>query len=328
YANDALNKINSLFYSSVDSAFKNTGLADFFVKIEPIQIALAKKIEELIPKTTIRIKELGSGKDTTRWEIISKQKSPRPVGPQARRGKRKWDVILSDFSANTLPDLSRIKRSENIRFSTEKLDLLVPFKRLTEKEKVDVILTTYGFDSVWFAEDAHLEKIKNVWYRAKYKISPLENVREITDFQKIKIERKLEKVNLKNFEFGEHISEYYSNKTNVILNFPGGLIEKTKEAFEKQITKDGVFIIGDMAVDNRQGRIIKDSPNGDPVYMKDFKTSGKVAKFKVEDYGLAKIILETKGFNVELESVEDFIKNSGYEIPLEVKDHFVMVIYN
>lgn len=317
YTNDALNKINSLFYSSVDKPFENTGLADFFVKIEPIQIALAKKIEELIPKTTIRIKELGSGKNTSRWEIISKSDS-----------KRKWDVILSDFSTNTLPDIIRIKRSKNFRFSTEKFDLLRPFKSLTEEEKVDVILTTYGFDSIWFAEDVHLEKIKNVWYRAKYKISPLENAREIADFQEIKIERKLEKVNLKNFEFGEHISEYYSHKNNVIVNFPGGLIKKVSEAFKTQIAPGGVFIIGDMAVNNRQGRIIKDSPNGDPVYMKDFKTSGKVAKFKVEDYGLAKIILETKGFNVELESVEDFIKNSGYEIPLEVKDHFVMVIYN
>lgn len=149
YSNDALNKINSLFYSSIDEAFGSSGLADFFIKIEPIQIAIARKIEELIPKTIIRVKELGSGKDLTRWEIISKQKS-----------KRKWDVILSDFSEKSLPDLRKIKKSENFRFSTEKLDLLAPFKRLKTKDKVDVMLITYGFDSVWFPEDAHLEKIK------------------------------------------------------------------------------------------------------------------------------------------------------------------------
>ncbi|MCH7641166.1 hypothetical protein IID22_03145 [Patescibacteria group bacterium] len=316
YTNDALNKINSLFYSSVDEAFENTGLADFFIKIEPIQIAIAKKIEELIPKTTIRIKELGSGKDLTRWEIISKQKS-----------KRKWDVILSDFSANTLPDLKRIKKSENFRFSTEKLDLLRPFKRLTEKEKVDVILTTYTFDSIWFAEDFHYEKLKNKWYVTKYKVEVDEkNTKKLSDFKKIRIKKRLSKIKIEDEKYGDVISKYYSHKSKVSINFPGGLIDKIKEAFEKQITKTGIFIIGDMAVDNRQGRISEDSPNGDPLFMKDYATSGKVAKFKVEDYGLAKIILESEGFNVELESVEDFIKNSGYEIPLEVKDHFLMVI--
>lgn len=165
-----------------------------------------------------------------------------------------------------------------------------------------------------------------MWHRTKYKVLHLENVNEINDFQGVRIDKRLEKVNLINLDFGKYISKYYAHKTNVIINFPGGLIKKVVEAFEKQITKAGVFIIGDMAIDNPEGKILQDSPNGDPVYMKDYATSGKVAKFKVEDYGLAKIILESEGFSVELETVEDFIENAGYEIPLEVKDHFILSI--
>ena len=74
-------------------------------------------------------------------------------------------------------------------------------------------------------------------------------------------------------------------------------------------------------------------------FMADYLTSGKVAKFKVEDYGLAAFILKQNGFDVELVTVEDFISvacnsiiynavinNSGYEIPLKVRDHWIMIV--
>lgn len=333
FNNVAINQLNFLLYSRVEDVFSKSGLADFFTKIEPVQIALAKKIEELIPKESIRIKELGAGADLTRWEII--------LGFDS---KRKWQVILTDFSDNSIPDISLLAPGKNFTFTTEQYNLLDPLPPLKRKDKVDVILTTYVFDSIWFPQDAHLEKVDNKWYRAKYKITVDNNYSrkkllsealkigyspkalQTKDFQYICIEKGLDEVNIDVLQYGKVISKYYAHKSKVSLNFPGGLIKKLSEAFENQISSGGVFIIGDMAVNNPAGFIPKDSPNDKNIYMKDYATSGKAAKFKVEDYGIAQIILESVGFKVEVETVEDFIAKSGYEIPLRVKDHLIMIV--
>lgn len=315
YKSTNINKLNSHFYTNVDNVFSVSGLADFFTKIEPIQIALAKKIENLIKKSRISVLELGTGSDISRWQIIS--------------GiiRKKWVVKLTDFSNNVLPDTKMLPPKDNFSFATEKLDLLQPFRALREKDKVDVILATYVFDSIWFPRDLHLEKIKNKWYQAAYRIKgTFINKSSVDEYIRIKIEKKLNKVNLKEIKNGKIISDYYQHKENIKINYPGGLIDKVEEAFDRQISRGGIFIIGDMAVNSKSGFIPKESPKDKAFYMEDYHTSGKVAKFKVEDYGLAKKILEKERFSVRLETVEDFVKNSGYEIPLKVKDHWIMVI--
>ena len=315
YSNTAINKFNSYFYSSLDDVYKESGLADFFTKIEPIQTALAKKIEKLINKQEISIIELGTGKDISRWQIIS------------GHAIKKWVVKLTDFTDNSLPMIDEVSQRKNFDFSTKKIDLLKPFITAREKNKVDVILATYVFDSIWFQKDLHLEKKNGKWYQAKYKLTgSFTKKMSISDFQKIEIEKRLEEVDIGKFEYGEIIAKYYSNKKTISLNFPGGLINKVVEAFDKQIAPGGAFINGDMAVNDKKGFIQKDTPSGKDFYMEDYFTSGKAAKFKLEDYGLAREVLETKGFKVELETVEDFVKDSGYQIPLAVKDHWIMVV--
>ena len=315
YSNTAINKFNYHFYSRVDDVYKESGLADFFTKIEPIQIALAKKIEKLINKQEISIIELGTGKDFSRWQIIS------------RHANKKWVVKLTDFTDNSLPMIKEVYQRRNIGFSAKKIDLLKPFITAREKDKVDAILATYVFDSIWFQKDLHLEKKNGRWYQAKYKLTGIFTKKmSIPDFEKIKIEKRLEEVDVGKFEYGEIIAKYYANKKNIRLNFPGGLIGKIVEAFKKQISPGGVFINGDMAVNDKKGFIPRDTPSGKDYYMEDYFTSGKAAKFKLEDYGLAREVLESEGFKVELETVEDFVKNSGYQIPLVVKDHWIMIV--
>lgn len=328
-----INNLNSLFYSRVDNVWSDSGLADFFTKIEPIQSALAEKIENLIPKKFIRVKELGSGADLSRWEIISKLKL-----------KRKWNVILTDFSEKSIPSVKTLSESKNFHFSSEKYNLLNQFPLLKKRDRYDVILATYVFDSIWFSQDNHYEKLGNIWHKTTYKLDIDKNYpkrkllskalkktssiksTQIDQFQHIKIERKVDTIDINKVPYGGKISKYYKNKSKIRLNFPGGLINKIIEAFERQLTPSGLFIIGDMAINSKKGFIPKDSPNDKFIYMTDYMTSGKVAKFKVEDYGLAALILKQKGFDVELETVEDFIKNSGYEIPLKVRDHWIMTI--
>ena len=58
----------------------------------------------------------------------------------------------------------------------------------SRKNRVDVILATYVFDSIWFSEDYHLEKKNNTWFQAEYKLSgTLINKSTLTDLKKIKI---------------------------------------------------------------------------------------------------------------------------------------------
>ncbi len=333
FSKTVINKYNSLFYSSTKGAFADSGLADFFIKIEPVQFALAKKIESLISKPIIRVKELGAGTSLARWKIICDLKS-----------KKDWQVTLTDFSKNSLPNLENFATPKNFRFCSEQYSLLEPFVLLAKKDMVDIILTTYGFDSVWFEKDAHYEKKNNKWFRAKYALVVDEDCSykkfltkalktgfssknlKIEDFQHISIKKKLAMVDINKVQYGKTIADYYSHKSEIAINFPGGLIKKVVEAFETQIATGGAFIIGDMAVNSREGFVKNGLPNGKSLFMDGYMTSGKVAKFKVEDYGLAKIILESKKYDVELVTVEDFINNSGYEIPLAVKDHWIMTV--
>ena len=335
FTNDAINKYNSLFYSCVNNAFKVGGVADFFTKIEPMQIALARSIRNLVSKKTIRVKELGSGPDLTRWKIISETEP-----------ETKWEVVLTDFSKNVLPDIKSLKTSNNLSLKKEVFDVLKLLPKLKSEDKFDVFLTTYGFDSVWFPDDMHLEKQIGNWYQAKYKLAIdkkyhryklLSNALQkgyslqlikLKDFKYISIKKRLFKVNINDIKYGKTISEYYSLKSHVKINFPGGMINKIIEAFEKQIAKGGIFIIGDMAVNSKQGIIPPESRQDKAFYMDNYHTSGKVAKFKIEDYGLAKKILGSEGFKVNLDTVESYIHKVEYEIPLQVKDHLIMSVHH
>jgi len=322
YSKSAINNYNSLFYSSVKDAFLEGQLADFFVKIDAISLAFAKKIEKLIPKDQVRVLELGTGSHFSRWEAIRNEET-----------KKKWEVVLTDFTLNSLPKV--IKSTSQFSFKAKKLDVLKPFP----KNSVDVVLTTYGFDSVWFPEDIHLERKDGKWYEGRYKfevsgkrkkmiLEALAKGRSLglflTDFENISIRKKLFPTDLSQVKYKKQIEEYYP-AGDIKINFPGGLLAKVDEAFEKMIAPGGVFITGDMAVNSKKGVIPKNNYMGE-VEMKDYMTSGKVAKFKVEDYGLAKKILEKKGYRVELVTVEEFIAKSGQEIPLRVVDHLVMVV--
>ncbi|MBU0570264.1 hypothetical protein KKB40_05845, partial [Patescibacteria group bacterium] len=260
FSDNAINSINSLFYSNCNEAFGKSGLADFFVKIEPVQFALAKKIEKLIPKTSVKIKELGAGTSLARWRVICDLKS-----------ERNWWVILTDFSKNSLPNLKNYKIPKNFQFSAEQYNLLEPYMPLAKKDKVDIILTTYGFDSVWFAEDAHYEKRGDKWFKAKYALVVDEGCSrkkfltkvlktgfssknlELKDFLHISIKKKLMTVDIKKVSYGKIIAKYCSHKSKIAINFPGGLIKKAIDAFETQIAEGGAFIIGDMAVNSREG---------------------------------------------------------------------------
>lgn len=325
-----LNTINYLFYSHCPAAFDNSGPANFFVRIAPIQIALKNKIEATIKRDTIYLKELASGASFDRWQTI--QELPT---------NKKWEIMLTDFSQNSLPVVKSLK-SDSYSFKTKIENLNSPLQDIKQGKKYDVVLTTYGFDSVWLPEDVHYEKKKGDWFKSKYFLQ-VKNIRlrdkidgvlkgsrssafEISELSSLKVKKVLQKINILDEPFGDMISKYYAKKENIKINFPGGMIQKTKEAFDKQIEGKGLFIIGDLAVSDRSGYTKRLSlENG--LAMEDYLEVGKVAKCKVEDYGLAKKILEIEGFRVEIINLMDFIsQNTKEEPPINIVDHVFLIV--
>lgn len=322
----AINRYNSLFYSKTQHPFSESGLADFFTNTRFIQEALKTFIEKNIDKKNIKILELGCGSDLSRWKTIISLPSTK-----------NWEVTLTDFSKKILPDVTTLQ-SKNFSFQTSEIDLLKPLCKQVENT-FDVVLSTYTFDSVWGKEDIHLEKRGKTWSYALYDLEVIPKYRrtfslndskktkyEIKDFEKIAITKQLLPLNIMHFKYGKIIHEYYKQKTFVNINFPGNLIEKIDEFFAKSINRNGLFITGDIAVVEKTGKTTKRYSTDTVFGMDDYMTSGKVAKFKIEDYGLAKVILEEKGYKVDLMYLEEFLKKNGQKIPFPLSDHVFLIV--
>jgi hypothetical protein len=212
-------------------------------------------------------------------------------------------------------------------------------------ERYDVILITYGFDSLWFDKDIHLEKKDGRWYQTIYNLkinnaklkndisSYLKYVKcagkiTLNEIERIIINKKNEFININSLPNGSEISKRYFGAVNIGVNYPGGLIQIVDEAFSSILKKGGTFIIGDIAVTDQEGYITSYNRNYPDIFMDDFRTVGKVAKCKIEDYGLAQSILEKQGFNVELKNIMDFVEEADQITPINVTDHFIMSIKN
>ncbi len=110
----------------------------------------------------------------------------------------------------------------------------------------------------------------------------------------------MEKVeDISNEPYGEYISSEFEHHKAVKVNFPGGMIKRIREAFNNQISENGIFINGEVAV-------FEDSERDHALSA--YGTSGDIGKYKVEDYLLAKRILEEEAnLKVEIYSLNDFV---------------------
>lgn len=294
YSNHPLNYLNNLFYGSCPQAFTASGLADFFVTARPVQEALYQHINNLFPDKSVRLREICAGARPDRWNIIY---SAHP--------HLNWDVTLSDFSPAALPPPSP-------HYRTDVEDLFVG---PALSEKYDVFLTTYGFDSLWFPEDVHYQKINGSWsknvlgFPADLPASPsLINLAGFTP------EVTTIPVNITAEPFGTAINKYYLDSPDVSFNFPGGLVNFIRQIFPRRMNQRGIFLSGDIAAAAKNLRQLP------------FETVGKVAKFHSSDYGLAKVVLEQLGFSVSLFSLNELLDRWQLSLPLDLSDHLFLEI--
>lgn len=324
FTTDALNDLNrALFALPADTAFGGSGLSPFFVEIPSVQLALVHAIESHLThrgRKPIRVLEIAAGV-RNRWRHLTQTRS-------------RFDVTLTDFAPHILPLNAEREVGSNITLTTGAYDLNQNLQvSHADGGRFDVVLGTYAFDSVWLPGDRRYVKTKNgQWHVSSYRI----NVPDYFDAQekaavlvalrtgvwenteglsllgllkKLEIAERLEPVDMQQVPFGQEILQRYDNLTTVEINFPGGLIQRVQEAFETTIASGGIFVIGDVAVINDQCYTeLSGSSNHQLTrqYIKGYYTSGSAEKYNVQDFGLAKQILEAQGFRVSIYNAREY----------------------
>lgn len=285
-----LNLVNSTFYSTANAFTEESGLANMYVKNHILNTAIARLMKDLMPRSDWRLKELCTGGNAERWKCIAEESL-----------EKNMHVVLTDFTTLALPPSLEDIATPNISFEMEEYSLFDDLEDLPEEKRFDCIDINYGFDSVWLSEDVAYTKQNGVWFRRKnrVKIADFDPQKEqfiktlqqgaplsggtFDRFDALCIEEIVEPVDDMNaVPFGKYILEAWKDSPSVLVNFPGTLIKRVVQSFEKQVKPDGVFIVGETCYFKK----------GQTRSMESCSTSGKVAKYKAEDLVLAKEILE------------------------------------
>lgn len=94
------------------------------------------------------------------------------------------------------------------------------------------------------------------------------------------------------------------------MHYPGGLISKVKQTFTTALDQEGIFI----SIDRTSNR-----------FVPEYEMSGP-ARFKTENYELAKQALSGHGFKVDLLTLNQFLDIAGTHVPLDLSDHSVLIV--
>jgi hypothetical protein len=308
-----INIFNEFFYKYAEKELINE-LPNLFTKLDLFNIALHKNITTELNSNVIKVMEVASGKKMDKWETFMKIDK-----------KHKWRILLTDFDKTLLPNPNTINNADNFKFTTDVYSLFSNFPKLKSNERHDVMLSTYTFDNLWLEDDLHLTKINNAWYNNQYKLDLSKVEESLKDIKKgrklnqqffkdLGIKTKRTKIDLSSIEHGAYIDEYCKDDKHVSVNYPGGLVKTVINSFNNQLEKKGIFITADIATANNSKR------------AKGFKSVNETIKIKIENYALAKYILEKLGYNVELKNLHGFIKEAGVVTPVRIHDHFVLVV--
>jgi hypothetical protein len=175
------------------------------------------------------------------------------------------------------------------------------------------------------ADDARITRLDGKWYRSLYRLkvdewSPRREVllqalrtgtglpssgnivQDARALEGIFVEEVMEETSRDQVPYADFLQ---ARREGISINVPGGLIKRICQAFERQLKPDGMFISMDVAD--------IEPPDAAPLPA---NVSGLAARFKIEDYALARHILETEGYQVEFVRLSDLaerILEPGWE---------------
>lgn len=312
YKKGAVNAVNKLFYSSVEGDVYDTGLAKIYIDSSAVFAAFGDFLIGRAESEKLRVKQLSAGtKALNMWKRIGKM-LPEDL---------EVDLEVTDFEKPVFgPGEMMDLRDKGVNVGADSYNFFDEFEELSEDERFDVMMVTYGFDSVWAENDGFYEKCDGRWMEVKYRVlvNGEKDVRELMQqslevgesevklckewFEGVEIDERRELIDIETVPFGKELDEYYRGMQNVRCSVPGTMITRVEEAFERQLKGDGVFVIGDVVVPDKKvaGNFRRSS----------VCRSGVGARYKVDDYGFAKWFLEKKGYGVDLVRLDDFV--AGY----------------
>ncbi|MFA6005559.1 MAG: hypothetical protein WC775_03705 [Patescibacteria group bacterium] len=304
FSPDACNAANVSFYAS-EQYDKHYWVVLFNNPI--INIALGKFFFQILPQNRkLRLGEWGAGNTGEKWQSLLRQLTSGGT------------VTLMDFKdRQTNPP----GVPEGWGAAREKQNLLEPLPNLPEDKKFDAIVCSYTFDSIWAPGDMRLVYKKGQWYQVLTRLripdnhprkeellaalkagAPLSNPTS-KDYAWINVEELIVPVDINKIPYGSIIdkrgraaAERMHPEDEAAVNVPGGLIAKVVEAFDKQLTRDGVCVIGDVV-------------SGEPGFQSSaVNETNHGALYKVEDYYLAaKILREVYAFDASVNSVHEMV---------------------
>lgn len=310
----AINAINQSYYASNVAFEQSARLATMFTHNRPLNQAFGVLIAaNAEPGRQLRVKELCSGGHIDHWTQITQ--GARQNGAQGLQ------VTLTDF---TSAPRRAGPTGAGLSMRAEQYSLFDDMSSLPAEQRYDAMLVTYGFDSVWQPEDIRLTRLGDTWYQTLYRVKVadwafrreelLEALRQgqplpsaqAYEYDGIVVETAMEPVDISQHPYGKYIVAHDQKR----VNFPGGLIKRVANAFDAQLTDAGIFVSGDAGyfgfVD---GQGIPDS---------DCAISGVAARYRMDDYQLAKTILEEAyGLEVTLLSLPELAERylpDGWEI--------------
>ncbi|MCB0309858.1 MAG: hypothetical protein KDD42_01405 [Bdellovibrionales bacterium] len=298
----AINALNAAYYR-LPEAFTRKGAADFFQESQAFNAALGRYFCENCRGHPIQIAELAAGKRLSRWRHVV---NSIPWGT-------KLAVILTDYCADALPSLEDWNQDGPVQLESSIVNLLAPDPLIAKFPKLDFMLATYAFDSIWRDEDSHYEKLGDRLFRSEYRLvvpdwhphrsELLKHGLSWTslseaDLSAICIEKRAVPTRLAGGD--QQVLKQHFDLSNLSrAGYPGGLVKVVTQAFEECLKPTGCFVIADC------GSYDHGSDGG--VVTPELLSSGRVARYRPLDFLLAEQILQSRGFRVAVISVMDFV---------------------
>ncbi|HSW65733.1 MAG TPA: hypothetical protein VLI54_01175 [Bacillota bacterium] len=304
FSTDAINALVASYYASPVAFNKEAFLANMYTCNISLNYALGGLIADRCrPRDRLKIKELSSGVKTDHWLFMAEG--------MRHAGVKDMDITITDF---VRPPLSNAYEDHpDIHVRTAAYNLFDDFPVLPQNERIDVIFASYAFDSVWQPEDIRLTRVGDNWYQSFYRLKvadwnprkdelltvlrerqPLPNAQP-SDYMGVFIEEARQKVHLEDHPHGELIRKTELSAVNV----PGGMVKRVAQAFDSQLSDDGIFIIGEAMMLGAIGL-----PK--PFYTYICELTGVAARYKIEDYMVGRDILEQHyGLRVDLVTFDE-----------------------
>jgi hypothetical protein len=317
---DAINIVNRLYYSQPKFAFEPShGLAKLYHQNTVFLDALCSYLQQKAQNNTVRVAELFFGAKLSSWNYIAK-KIP------------KITIELHAYDLHKIELLDSIP--DNLHVTSYAFDSTKSLE-LKPSTLYDIIIVTYGFDSIWTHDDIHyFISATNKLYTYSYRVKLSPNWNQFDRYYKDLISHSFPSIKLTPELFTHLIIErtaiptktelpysieHYKDNQSHTFTIPGGFIHAIP-ILKNYLANEGEIVIGEVGK-------YTDTQN---ITIRSAEPTGIGALYHVDDYTIAwKHLREQSNTTVKSYSLSDFANTmltAGWEEYFTLSE--VKAIYN